>query len=274
MPMSYGKQKLIGDLGMKGYHQMMREKARYGTFLHHLITDYFQSGNDKASRFFDFDTIPSRIALFVDEKKIDFDTSDWTWQTAKDMASMMQFVLDYDVDPLAVEIVGVYDDGKYAFAGAMDLIAYMTIRIKGFHGELYKSGEKKGEPKESIKEERVLALVDFKSGKSGFFDDYTIQLHMYKLICEYSLGIKPERLFNVAPNDWVIEPTYSIKEQSDSKLAYKIPFLLGEFYVDYEKPNNLLIINGKFNGDGNLASNCRFVPAGEFLYNKLHKTGV
>lgn len=268
-PTSFGLKKLLGDLGVKGFYQMMKEKAKYGTFLHILISDYLKSGNTKEERYFDLDEINGRITLFAEENNIDFNISDWEWNIKKDLASLIQFIWDYDVEPIAIEMVGTYKDSKYKFAGAIDLICEMTIKEKGFWGETYKSGTKKDEPKETYQERRVTALIDFKSGKSGFFPDHEIQLQMYKIMAEYSLGIKPEKLYNVAPKAWEKVPTYHIKDQTDSIHAKKIPFLLGAFNVEWEEPKALMLINGKINGNQNMDKVCQIVPAKEYVLNKV-----
>jgi hypothetical protein len=269
-PMPFGLKKLLGDMGVEGYYKFMRQKAGYGSLLHILFADYFKSGKTKEERTFDFDSIPGRVSLYVEEKHIDYDTDYWSWDLRKDLAALIKWAWDYDVEPIAVEISGIYNDGQFAFAGCLDLICNMTIQVKDYWGELYKSGEKKGEPKESYKDVRVSAIVDLKSGKSGFFTDHEIQLHMYKMIAEQSFGLKIDKLFNLAPKDWEDEPTYSLKDQTDSNEYKKIPFLLGAFNVDWAAPKDLLLINGKINGNGNMSDVCRHVPAAEFFFNKVY----
>jgi len=263
-PMSYGLKKILADKGMEGFNDYMREKADYGTLMHILIADYLSSGNSHDNRHFNFDTIEEKIAQFVKEKNIAYSTQYWQWQMKKDIASLIQFIIDYNVEPIAIELVGTWDNGEYRFAGAIDLLCLMNIREKGFWGEVYKSGERKGEPKESYQERRVKAIVDFKSGKSGFFEDHEIQLHMYKMIAQDALGFNVEKVFNVAPKDWIgATPTYDVKDQTNSTAAQKIPFLLGQFYVDWREPKDLQIISGTTNGQG-LSEAVKLVPAKEY----------
>lgn len=269
-PMSYGLKAILAEKGMQGFNQFMKEKADYGTLLHILISDYLRSGNEKSSRHFDFDDIPGRVQLYVEENHINYSTIYWAWNLKKDLASLIQFIYDYNVEPIAIEAVGIYNDGTYHYAGALDLICYMTIKEKGFWGEVYKTGENKGQPKETFKEIRVKAIVDFKSGKSGFFEDYEVQLKMYGLMAEQSFGIKPDRLFNVAPKDWDTTPTYSIKDQTESIHHAKIPFMLGQYSVEWKEPKDILVIEGKVNGTG-LQDAVKMIPASEFILRKIGK---
>ena len=261
--MSPGLKKIMADLGFQGFYAMMKEKAHYGTLLHLLIADYLR--NDKS---FDTDTIPARVYEYVNSENIRFNTDNWSFNLNKDLRSLVQFINDYEVEPIAIEMVGFYDDGQNRFAGAIDLLCEMTIEEKGYFGEVYASGANKGQPKETKQSRRVTAIVDFKSGKSGFHDDYEIQLHMYRLMAEQSFGVKPDKVFNVAPKDWNSVPTYSAKDQTDSPEAARIPFLLGSFACIWSEPKEILIMSGKLNG-GNMADCTKWVSASEWVLKKL-----
>ncbi|MCU0414191.1 MAG: hypothetical protein MUE91_07310 [Ignavibacteriaceae bacterium] len=283
MPTSFGKLKIIGELGLKGYYKFMRERAFYGTLIHILIADYLRSANSRHERWFEFDSIPGRVSLYIEEHNIDFDTTNWVYEVKKDLASLIQFCIDYEVEPIAVEIVGIYDDGKYRFGGALDLPCECSIPVKDFYGDVYQSGKNKGEPKETKQKQRLKALIDFKSGKHGFFPDHGVQLGMYDLIAEKSLGIKFDRLLNVAPYDWKDVPTYSTKDWTGTKLAKKIPHLLGAYNVDVEDSDSsdeesnklkitkdILFISGKLNGAG-MNEVVKWIPAADYVFNYVRK---
>jgi len=270
-PTGYGLKKLIGELGISGFYKMMKEKAHYGTLLHLLIADYLRSSGNPDGRTFDFSSIPARTAAYMKDFKLDYDAQDWAWRVKKDLASLVQFCIDHEVEPLIIEGTGTYTDPEnpnLRFAGTVDMVCRMKIREKGFWGEVYKSGERKGEAKESFKEVWITAAVDFKSGKAGFFEDHEIQLHMYKLIVEHSYGVLVDKVYNVAPADWINEPTYKLKDQSESTAALKIPYLLRLFDLDWQEPKDILVIDGMLNGDG-LGSVCRYVSAKEWVLAKL-----
>lgn len=270
-PMSFGLRKILGDLGNDGYRQFMKEKASYGTFLHIQIANYLRSGNTPEERHYNVDNIPSLVDIYVEENHIDFDVRRWKYQAGKDLLSLISFIYEHNVEPIAIEVAGCYDDGIHRFAGAIDLICKMEIQEKGFWGETYKSGERKGEPKETSKTIVKTAIIDFKSGKSGFFDDYQIQLEMYKMIVEQQFGLKIDLVGNVAPKDWDTSPTFSFKDQTNSAALKKVPYLLGAFYCDFEAPKNIMMINGTVNGGPeSLNKVIRKVSAAEYAYNLLN----
>jgi hypothetical protein len=259
---------IVGKLGTKGFWQMMKETGKYGTFIHTLIAEYAET------RVFNFNSIPSRKWQFREENYIDFDTKDWDMNVRKDMASLIKFFIDYDVEPIAIEAIGYYHTGDFIFAGALDLLCKMTIQEKEYNGEIYTSRVKKGLPKETPHSKEITALVDFKSGKSGFRREHEAQLFMYKLIAEQCFGIIPDKLFNVAPKDWETNvPTYTIKDQTDSIEQFLIPNYLNIYQkLHQHKVKDILVINGEFNGNGNLSDICRFVPAENYVLNYVLPT--
>ena len=263
-PTSYGIKKLIGELGLDGFYAMFNRKGHYGTLLHEFSADYLRF------REFDFDTITERTAKYIAEHKIkDVQVSDWDWSLKQDLAAIIQFCIDYDVEPLIIEGTGIYDDGITSFAGTCDIICYLNIEEKGYFGEVYKSGPRKGEPKETKTTKRVLAIVDFKSGKSGFFEDHEIQLKMYAMIAEHSFGLRPEKLLNVAPAEWRTEPSYKVKDQTDSPSHAKVPYILMQSAVDWEEPKDIMIIAGKANGS--LSDVVRKVSAQDYVLSMMKK---
>lgn len=255
-PTSFGIKKLLADLGWEGYLHFMKVKADYGTLLHILISKYLKDGE------YDFDLIAFDITNFVNEHNLIFE-SNQIFSIKKDLLSLIQFCNEYRVKPLAIELIGTYCDGIYKFAGAVDLVCKMTVQEKGYFGEVYKSGANKGEPKLSSQEKEVTAIVDFKSGKSGFYPDHAIQLNMYQLMLE-RMGVQVDKLYNVAPKDWENYPTYSIKDQTDSKEKAKIPHLLALYE---NEPKDLIIIDGLANGT---TENCyKIISPKEFVKFKL-----
>lgn len=138
----------------------------------------------------------------------------------KDISSFVKWVDDYKIEPIAVE--QMMRSEKYRVATAIDLVCYATVEEKGFWGEVYKSGAKKGEPKETKQAVRKLIIVDFKSGKSkGFYPVNILQLLLNRVIFEENLpDIKLDGVYNFAPNDWRTSPSYEFYDQErESKMT-------------------------------------------------------
>lgn len=135
----------------------------------------------------------------------------------KDVASFITWIKEYEVEPLAVELMLKSD--KYRVATALDLIAYVKVMEEGYHGEVYKTSNKargitKGDPKLSKAPVRKLVIVDFKSGKKGFYEKNIIQLLLSRKIFEENFpNIKVDGIFNLAPNAWTVNPTYKFYDQ-------------------------------------------------------------
>jgi beta-xylosidase len=121
------------------------------------------------------------------------------------------------------------------------------------------------------KTRKVLAIIDWKTGKHGFYRSHEAQLHMYKLLVEENfpeIAEKHEiRLYNWAPKEWENEDDakYTFKDQTESKEALKILNYIALFKVDHKDYEpKIKIINGKLRinqKNGNL----RIMPYKEIL---------
>jgi len=223
MPTSPFLLKWYADLGMEKAKQIMNEKAKYGTLMHCLFTQYLLT--KQVNFLIDLDN-------YCEFNKIDI-TKINTYELKKDLLSFIQFVKDKNVIPIAIE----YPTINEYFAGTIDLICELD-----FNGK------------------RVTAIVDYKSGKNGFFDSHRVQLHAYKNLLEQTTDISVQMVFNFAPKDWRVtselKPTYNLENQSDI-LYTKQWFLYGELYLlelQKEKSNSISditisdLITDDFNG--------------------------
>jgi hypothetical protein len=136
----------------------------------------------------------------------------------KDVISFIMFVQQYKVQFIAIEYPFVLPD----YSGTIDFIVKMSYPVKGFYGEAYKTGSKKGQPKETIQEVDIIAAVDVKSGQSGFFPTHEMQLEAYKDAWERIYPkIKIDRTFNFAPANFRLPVSdnttfFKLKDQTDS----------------------------------------------------------
>lgn len=208
IPKPEGLIKWIADMGWQKSREYMMERAAYGTLLHSHIERFM------IERVYDFTLIESRVDEYIAKEGLSVDREKWCDDLHQDMAGWVQFCHDYNVEPLAIEIMLVHPDG---YSGTIDLICKMDIEVDGEWGEVYKSGDRKGQPKVTKKTFRMTCVVDVKSTrKSTNHEEKDVQLEAYKSLVEVNFpDIKIERLFNWSPKDWRGKvPTYNLNDKT------------------------------------------------------------
>lgn len=227
--------KWIADMGYEESQRYAQERAAYGTFLHSQIAEYL------IAKSYDLSTIKEKLKLYVESEKLPIDFISYSDDIKMDLLSFAQFVHDVDLKPLAIELV--LTNPQDGYAGAIDLCAEITIEEKGFFGDVYKTGTNAGKPKETKRQRRIRAIIDFKSGRKGFFPEHEVQLLAYKTMWNMHFEKYPvEKVFNWAPKSWIGEkPTYHFKDQTDSKNAKKLPYLVELARIEDEKRDNDVI---------------------------------
>lgn len=217
--------------------------AAYGTFMHGEFEKLI------INRRYDFDTVPAALLAYMERENLPEKVfSEWLPKVRKDVLAFAQFIKDWNVKPLAVEI-GLYHP-KYHYAGCLDLPCIMT------------------DPK-TVKS--FTALVDFKSGRKGFYEEHELQLHLYKDAwnCWYE-SMPITRVFNFSPKDWRKAPSYNLKDQTDSVNAKKLPYLLALATIEDEKRDNTLtIVRGVLDLDkGKISDNILNLSLAELIKTK------
>lgn len=216
----------------EGMEQYVKQTADYGTLMHICIAAIVKSNKFNWSELL---VVANDFAAGkIDQPTFRF----WLKDLQKDLLAFCKWVVDYNVDIISVEFPIKYR----GIATSIDLVCELDVERKGFFGEVYKTGEKKGQPKETKVVERKIAIVDLKSGKKGFYDSHEAQLELCKVMWNsYFEGTKfeVEKIYNWSPTDWLREPNYNFKDQTFSKFAGKTDLLfdLGEMYgiFDFEK---------------------------------------
>ena len=214
--------------GKEGSAEKRDIAAAYGTLMHEQFEKLI------IERKYDFDAASLVVAAYLERENLpDNLAGEWTNKLRKDVLAFAQFVKDYNVRPLAVEIALVHP--VYGYAGCLDLPCMMTD----------KSGD-------------FAALVDFKSGRKGFYEEHEIQLHMYADMWNVEYPDKPiARVFNFSPKDWRKKPTYNLKEQTGSKSAAKIPSLLALAAIEDEgRDSNVTLVKGSIDLDNDSTDKC------------------
>ena len=243
----------IASLGTEAARKYSEIRANYGTLLHKLC------GRLVINNEINLDSIDTEVAIFSMAKGLEYDdVKRWADELRKDVLAFGKFLIDVDFKPLAVEVVLTHPDG---YAGAIDLVGEMNIDVKGFFGEVYKSGKNAGEPKETTQTQRVVAIVDVKSGKKGFYESHEVQLRAYREMWNYTFPERPvTHTFNWAPAEWRNEPSYKLKDQTNTPSAAKWPHLVSLAAVIREsRERTALQITGKLSLSVGIDSNYRVV---------------
>jgi len=210
--------KWMCDMGYEESKKYMNERADYGSIMHQLFGLVLTDG------FYDFNKT-EEICKGIATKSGYILKDEWIDDFNDDVAGFMQFIIDHKIKPLAIEIVLVSKD---LYGTLIDLVCEMIIEEDGFDSaNPYKSGARKGEPREIKVEKRITALLNFKSGRKGFYEDNEIQLEFEKrLFQENYPEIKIDKVFNYSPAEWRNEPKYKLTDQTDSVNKEKADHLL------------------------------------------------
>lgn len=230
------------NLGKEAAETTRDLAANYGTFMHAQIERLL------ISRRYDLDNVAVELAKYTEDNNLPavFYT-DSLKKIRKDILSFAQFALDYKVRPLAVEVSMCSSKG---YAGCIDLPCVMADPKTG---ELFR------------------AIVDFKSGKKGFWEEHELQLAMYRdMWNETYPDMQIERTFNWAPKDWRKEPTYTLKEQTNAASLQKLPHLLALASLEKDcADKSMLIVGGEIDLDaGTLADRFKISPLSEVVMDK------
>lgn len=231
------------DNGKEGAIEKRDLAAAYGTFMHAQFERVI------INRSYDFDAVPEVLAEYMRQNNLpDKFFYENVNKIRKDVLAFVQFVRDWNVQPLAIEIGLVHPEHHYA--GCVDMPCVMT------------------DPKTG---EIFTAIVDFKSGRKGFFEEHEIQLHLYKEMWNVNFPDKPvQRVFNFSPKDWRKAPSYNLKDQTDSPNAAKIPYILGLAAIeDVKRDNVFTVVRGVLNIDeGDLSDNVLTLSLADLIKEK------
>lgn len=227
--------------------------AAYGTFMHGEFEKL------AINRSYDFEASSEALLEYLQRENLPVEKvfNEWAEKIKKDVLSFAQFLQEWKVVPLAIEVSLYHPDHHYA--GCVDMICYMTSpnAERNEDGTLVKP------------EDTFLAVVDFKSGRKGFWEDHEIQLHLYKLMAEANFNCAIDRVFNFAPKDWRKKPTYNLKDQTEAQSRLKIPYLLElARLADEERDKDVIIVRGKISLDESLETAYKTMSLSELIKEK------
>jgi hypothetical protein len=228
--MPYHLLKWYVEHGWERAEEIKTEAADYGTLMHIAVATYL------TSRKLNLSAVPMLIEQYRTEHRITYNTDTWQMRLWQDLLAFHTFATDYQIEPIAIEMPLV--SNMYKFGGAIDLVCEATFTEKGFFGEVYKTGDRKGEPKESKQERREVCLIDFKSGRHGFYEEHELQVDaFYKTLWNENFPELPvKRCFNWSPKNWVSEPGYLFTEQTGKSSTEEMFLHCQKFSLRYAKP--------------------------------------
>lgn len=246
------------------------ERANYGSFIHGMLA------NLMINRKFALESVRGELKKYAERENLPAGFVDAHEEEAKaDIVAFAKWMMDYDVRPYAVE-VALYSP-EYSYAGMIDCVCNMRAFSKEDEAkDRAKAGDdaKKLAKIEEKYSSRLDAIVDFKSGKKGFYDEYAIQLELYRRMWNENFPDKPiERIFNIAPKDYLKtvnkRPSYSFEEQTENPVLKRIPYLLGMYEImDESAPRNVTIVSGNIDLDNNYYGNVDTYSLAELV--KIH----
>ena len=172
------------------------------------------------------------------------------------------FWLDYEGE--RVEVRGLHEGNEHVLIWGKDDFPISLTRERFLEMietkvmvpvDPYKSGAKKGLPKETGEPMEILVIVDLKSGRKGFYKSHKVQLAIYWLMWKscYSDQPCPVGVYNWSPKDWRWKsgPSYNFTDQTD---AYNPQYILDRLsysvserrYGDKFKLPNVVSMDGYF----------------------------
>ena len=238
------------SLGKEASEAYTIERASYGTFIHGQLAELL------IARCYDLDSVRARLTDYVEREKLPFGFIDAHEEEAKaDIKAFSKWMIDYDVRPYAVE-VSLYSS-TLGIAGSLDCPCNLR---------LYSKDDKK----HANDDTRLDAIVDFKSGKKGFYDEYALQLELYRQMWNENFpDMQIERIFNIAPKDWLRTvkkiPSYTFEEQTQNPVIAKLPYLLEIYKLSVEEIKNITVISGMINLDEGENDNVRIYTLEELV---------
>lgn len=253
------------------------ERAAYGTFMHACIERLI------INRSYNLDEMKGELAKYIEREQLPSDFINYAESLKRDILSFAQFMWDYDIRPYAMEIALFSEKG---YAGMIDLVSDIrkyprseekkareklaedAAKAKDDDKKLAKLGEKLAEI-EAKYSQRENAIIDFKSGRKGFYEEHEIQLGLYAgMWKEWFPEVDIHSLYNWSPRDWRKAPTYNFKDQTESKAFKKIPYLLDLFALEDAEEKEVTIVGGSIDlaNTDNPTSGCiSVIPLAELV---------
>ena len=252
------------EKGVAEARRYMEERACYGSLMHSLFTHLL------IKRSIDLDEMPEIVHNYFLEHNCQTNISARVHELKKDLLAFAQWILEFNVAPLAIELP--LCSQRYGVATLVDLVCELDVTEKGFFGEVYKSGAQKGKPKETKETKRRKAIVDFKSSKNSYSSP---ESHEYQLLfCQELVKENfPEfaetdfYLFNWHPKDWRTSPGCHCLDQTGKHQKRELELMAELYHIRHTLQNKSKVFTqGVIDLDkGQLAENFEVATYAEVL---------
>lgn len=179
--------------------EFVQSTADFGTALHIATADFCRNG------FVDWIQFEAWATDYITAMQMKAKASRSALsELTKDFASIIQFIAEFQVVVLAVEIPVWSSDG---YATLIDLVVEMNAK-----------NYTEKTPTEN--RHRIICGINLKSGKKGFHDSHVFQLvgerAAFNEAYSMTAGFRLEHMANLAPKAWKgAEPTFNFKLQTD-----------------------------------------------------------
>ena len=274
LPTPYNLRAWRDEVGAQEAQRILYERAKYGTTLHHIIAEvlkaYKRDGVYKIPL-----TFKQIFAFGVETEMIN--------ELQGDLAAFADFCETYKPDPILIETPLGSTTTK--LAATLDFFGTIEVPRKWFWGEVYKSGIKKGEPKETTKIQKVHAVIDFKSMRKkedgaetkaiGKSNEFQLNYQLLFLLENYPEFEKEEILmFNAVPKNWRTSPSVQMTEVTpipfeELKNLYSVSKYIDPYIVEKIEESKVPVFS-EYNGD--ISEACKLVTFKEYI--QLCKTGL
>lgn len=254
--------------GTKEAGRLLEIAQEYGTLMHMEI------GKLLINMHYDLDSVEEVVENYLSDKSFYHpECREWPEKLRNDICAFIQFFIDYNVVPLGIEYVLLSERG---YGTLIDLVCNMTIQVDGLDYENpYKSGPRKGEPRECKVDKEIRAIINFKSGRHGFYRSNGLQLEAERQLWEENFPDLPlDAAYNWSPKEWRGEtPTYNLKDWTGEITTAEVEAVMTLADIRYASKAESKVyttIGGTFSiADRSLSSVIRREGIGEFVGRKF-----
>jgi hypothetical protein len=193
-------------LGLIEADRQLKLSQHYGTLMHIVLGGYLKN------KVLEFESMEDLVQGYTSTKGYwQPECEGWAEKLKYDSLAFALFCQEHKIIPLGIEYVLLSE--KYGFGTLIDLVCKMQVDVLSDWGEKYKSGAQKDQPKLTKQPVEKLVIINFKSGRNGFYPNNGIQAIAEKMLWEENFPDMPlDAAFNWSPKEWTAFPSYNLKD--------------------------------------------------------------